>query len=128
MKIVLFDGVCVLCNSSVHFIIAKDQKQIFYFTALQSKIGKELLQKHHIAPTIDSIVLLDESRVYKKSKAVFQILKQLDTYWKVLLIFQYLPVFITDFCYDIIAKYRYRVFGKKEACLLPDDAIKSRFI
>ena len=121
-KIILFDGLCNLCNSSVQFLIKRDSKDIFLFVSLQSELGKELLSKLPIAiQKTDSIILYE-------SEAVFYIIKSLGGLFNLLLIFKLLPHSIHDFIYDYIAKNRYHWFGKKEQCLVPTSEIQSKFL
>lgn len=129
-KIILFDGLCNLCNSSVQFLIKRDSKDIFRFVSLQSELGKELLFKLPIAiQKTDSIILYESEAVfYYKSQAVFQIIKSLGGLFNLLLIFKLLPHSIHDFIYDYIAKNRYHWFGKKEQCLVPTKEIQSKFL
>ena len=129
-KIILFDGLCNLCNSSVQFLIKRDSKDIFRFVSLQSELGKELLSKLPIAiQNTDSIILFEsEVIVYFKSQAMFQIIKSLGGLFNCLLIFKLLPHSIHDFIYDYIAKNRYHWFGKKEQCLVPTKEIQSKFL
>lgn len=129
-KIILFDGLCNLCNSSVQFLIKRDSKDIFRFVSLQSELGKELLSKLPIAiQKTDSIILYESEAVfYYKSQAVFQTLKSLGGLFNLLLIFKLLPHSIHDFIYDYIAKNRYHWFGKKEQCLVPTKEIQSKFL
>ena len=129
-KIILFDGLCNLCNSSVQFLIKRDSKDIFRFVSLQSELGKELLSKLPIAiQKTDSIILYESEAVfYYKSQAVFQIIKSLGGLFNLLLIFKLLPHSIHDFIYDYIAKNRYHWFGKKEQCLVPTKEIQSKFL
>ena len=129
-KIILFDGLCNLCNSSVQFLIKRDSKDIFRFVSLQSEPGKELLSKLPIAiQKTDSIILYESEAVfYFKSQAVFQIIKSLGGLFNLLLIFKLLPHSFHDFIYDYIAKNRYHWFGKKEQCLVPTKEIQSKFL
>ena len=129
-KIILFDGLCNLCNSSVQFLIKRDSKDIFLFVSLQSELGKELLSKLPIAiQKTDSIILYESEAVfYYKSQAVFQIIKSLGGLFNLLLLFKLLPHSIHDFIYDYIAKNRYHWFGKKEQCLVPTKEIQSKFL
>ena len=129
-KIILFDGLCNLCNSSVQFLIKRDSKDIFRFVSLQSELGKELLSKLPIAiQKTDSIILYESEAVfYYKSQAVFQIIKSLGGLFNLLLIFKLLPHSIHDFIYDYIAKNRYHWFGKKEQCLVPTEEIQCKFL
>ena len=129
-KIILFDGLCNLCNSSVQFLIKRDSKDIFRFVSLQSELGKELLSKLPIAiQNTDSIILFESEVIfYFKSQAIFQIIKSLGGLFNCLLIFKLLPHSIYDVFYDYIAKNRYHWFGKKEQCLVPTSEIQSKFL
>ena len=128
-KIILFDGVCNLCNSSVNFIIDRDKKNIFKFAALQSESGQKLLDKFGLNQNdFDSVVLVDENKFYSKSTAALKIVKEFPSLWKALYIFIIIPVPIRNFFYDLIAKNRYRWFGKKDSCRMPSPELKNKFI
>lgn len=127
-KIILFDGVCNLCNNSVNFIIRKDIKSIFLFAPLQSNFGEVLTAKMNIPQKIDSIILISENKYYIKSDAVIEIIKQLKWYWRMLIIIKILPLKFRDFLYDFIANSRYKWFGKRYSCMIPDENVKSRFL
>ena len=128
-KIILFDGVCNLCNSSVNFIIDRDKKNIFKFAALQSESGQKLLDKFGLNQNdFDSVVLVDENKFYSKSTAALKIVKEFPSLWKALYVFIVIPVPIRNFFYDLIAKNRYRWFGKKDSCRMPSPELKNKFI
>lgn len=128
-KIVLFDGVCNFCNYWVNFILDRDSKNQFKFAALQSKKGIELLEKFNLPKDdFDSFILIFNNKVFKKSNAAFMIAKQISGWPKLILPFQILPSILTDFIYDIVAKNRYKLFGKKEACRIPTPEEKNRFL
>jgi predicted DCC family thiol-disulfide oxidoreductase YuxK len=128
-KIVLFDGVCNFCNYWVNFILDRDPKNQFKFAALQSKKGTELLEQFNLPKDdFDSFILISDNKVFKKSIAAFEIAKQISGWPKIILPFRILPTLLTDFVYDIIAKNRYKLFGKKEACRIPTPEEKSRFL
>lgn len=127
-RIILFDGVCNLCDSSVQFIIKRDPEGKFKFASLQSGIGQELLKKHGLKSTINSFVLIENGKVYVKSGAAIRICKQLYGLWKMSTVFLVIPPFIRDSLYGVIAKNRYKWFGKKESCLLPSPEWKNRFL
>ncbi|MCB0507706.1 MAG: thiol-disulfide oxidoreductase DCC family protein [Bacteroidetes bacterium] len=127
-KLVLFDGVCNFCASSVQFIIKHDASNSLKFASLQSSIGQQLLAHYKMSNNLDGVVFIENNQAYFKSKAAFQIAKYFGGIWRLLLIFKILPTFITDFVYDIIAKNRYKWFGKKESCMLPSPEIRSRFL
>lgn len=127
--IILFDGVCNFCNASVNFIIRQDKKNVFRFAALQSKAGQELLAKYHLPQTqINSFILVDRGKIYKRSAAGFKVYGKLPWYWKWTQIFWIVPRFITDAVYDFVAKNRYKWFGKKEECMIPTPQVRSRFL
>ncbi len=126
--IILFDGVCNFCNSSVQFIIKHDKKNYYKFAALQSKKGKELLKNINETDYLDSIVLLKNDIYHLKSDAVLNIAKNLDGFFKIAYLFIFLPRKLRNHFYDIIAKNRYTWFGKKEACMIPSADILKRFL
>lgn len=129
-KVILFDGVCNLCNSAVNFIIKHDKKDVFRYASLQSEIGQKLISERGIDTTkIDSILLIDPSvAYYHKSTAALHIAKQLSGIYPLLSVFLVLPKFIRDWVYDVIAKNRYKWFGKKESCMIPTPELKALFI
>lgn len=128
--LILFDGICNFCNSSVNFIIDRDAKQRFKFASLQSDIGQKVLKEHNLkTENFDSIILIKNGILYQKSNAALQIAKELDGYWFLFYwIFYGLPSFLRDFFYDLIAKNRYLLFGKEEACRMPNENIRNRFL
>lgn len=112
--IILFDGVCNLCNGAVQFIIERDKKQHFRFASLQSKIGQEYQQKAGLAlDKIDTILLVENGKIHQKSTAALRIARQLDGFWSLLFVFIIVPAFIRNAVYNFIAKNRYRWFGNK---------------
>jgi predicted DCC family thiol-disulfide oxidoreductase YuxK len=128
-KIILFDGVCNFCNYWVNFIIDRDKHNLFKFAALQSEKGEELIDKFGLPKgDFDSFILISEDNVYKKSSAAFEILKYLNGWIKIIYPLKYLPVQITDFFYDLVAKNRYNIFGKKESCRIPTKEEKDKFL
>ena len=125
----LFDGVCNLCNGAVNFIIDHDPKSKFKFAALQSDFGQEQLQLLGFdQKEFDSLVLLSKGKVYKKSSAALRIAKKLSGLYPLLYGFIILPSFIRDGVYNIIAKNRYKWFGKQDACRIPTPDLKARFV
>lgn len=129
-KIILFDGVCNLCDSSVQFVIRHDKKDIFRFVQLQSNLGQKIAG--HIgtsASEMDSIILYEHGKTYYyKSEAAFRILRETSGIYKLLLAFSILPRILTNYIYDYVAKNRYRWYGKKESCMIPTPELKSKFI
>lgn len=127
-KVILFDGVCNLCNGSVNFLIRRDEKGIFKYSPLQSNFSKKLIDELNIPKYVDSIILVHKNRYYLKSDAVIEIIKELKWYWKIFLFGSILPRKLRDKIYDIIANHRYNWFGKRDECMIPTDDLKSRFI
>lgn len=129
-KIILFDGVCNLCNTAVTFIIKRDKKDTFRYAALQSEVGKKLIVERGIdTQKIDSILLIDPNVAYfHKSTAALEIAKDLSGIFPVLSVFLYLPEGFRDAVYDFIARNRYRWFGKKDSCMIPTPELKALFI
>lgn len=128
-NLILFDGVCNFCNFWVNFIIDRDSKAFFKFTAVQSDTARQILKSNNIdAIKIDSIVLVINGEIFFKSSAAFQIARKLDGFWKLLYIFIIIPPFMRDGIYDFIASNRYKWFGKRETCRIPTDNEKHRFI
>jgi predicted DCC family thiol-disulfide oxidoreductase YuxK len=128
-SIIFFDGVCNLCNSSVNFIIKHDEKKQFLFASLQSDAAKEILLQYNSKKiNLDSIVLLDNGKLYEKSTAALRISKHLNNGLFLLYIFIIIPTFIRDYLYNYIAKNRYKWYGKKDSCMIPTKDLKSRFL
>ncbi|MBB6003272.1 thiol-disulfide oxidoreductase DCC family protein [Arcicella rosea] len=128
-QVILFDGVCNFCNASINFVIDHDPQKRFKFASLQSDLGREILKKHHRNTSdFDSVILLKDNGLFIKSKAALEIAKELSGLWKYLSIFSVLPTFILDFFYDLIAKNRYKFFGKSEVCRMPSPDLKERFL
>jgi len=127
--IILFDGVCNFCNHWVNFAIKRDKKKKLRFTPLQGETAKRLLPRYHINPTsLSSVVFIDNEKAYTQSSAALQICKHLDGGWKLLYGLIIVPKFIRDFFYNIIARNRYKWFGKKETCMMPPADWKERFL
>jgi len=127
-SIILFDGLCNLCNGLVNFILKRDKIGKFKFASLQSEIGKELCKQYNIDTNIvDSIILIKNDKVFIKSSAVLEILKDLPIGWRFFRIVIILPKFIRDLMYDVIARHRYRIFGKKDECPIPPEDVQDRF-
>ncbi|MCH6235527.1 thiol-disulfide oxidoreductase DCC family protein [Cognataquiflexum rubidum] len=127
--IILFDGVCNLCNNAVDFVIRRDKNDRFKFGALQDKATKSILKEYKINQNyIDSIILIRGDQVFYKSKAALEIARNLGSLWPAMYIFSIVPSFIRDPVYDWIARNRYRWFGKKETCRIPSPKEKQKFL
>ncbi|NVJ89514.1 MAG: DUF393 domain-containing protein [Flavobacteriaceae bacterium] len=129
-KIILFDGVCNLCNSFVNKIIEKDKKNIFVFAAIESEIGNKITDYLKIDTTkIESIILYEPNVSYDlKSTAALKIMKEFGGFWCFVQISYILPEFFRDAIYDVVAKNRYKWFGKKDSCMIPIPELKAKFL
>lgn len=127
--VVLFDGVCNLCSSTVQFIIKHDKKKQFRFASLQSNFGQEVM-KHFGLPVneLNSFILLEQGKIYTKSTGALRLTKKLDGLLPLLYAFIIVPPFIRNAVYSFVAKNRYKWFGKKEACWLPTPELRKRFL
>lgn len=129
-KIILFDGVCNLCNHVIQFVIKRDKRDTFRYAALQSEMGQQFVQERGIDRSkIDSIILIEPGiAYYTKSDAALKISKDFGGIWILLLMFQWLPRSLRDIVYDFIAKNRYRWFGRKDECMIPTPEIQAKFL
>lgn len=127
--IILFDGICNLCNSSVQFVIRHDKKEQLRFASLQSDAGQSLLHKGNFAKKkLDSFVLISDGQYFTRSTAALKVLKLLGGRWSALYVFIFVPAFIRNAVYNLISRNRYRLFGKREECMLPSLELKKRFL
>jgi predicted DCC family thiol-disulfide oxidoreductase YuxK len=127
--VVLFDGVCNLCNGWVRFVLRRDPRRRFRFASLQSTFGAEVLQRHGLPDDyLGSILLLADGVLFAKSDAVLRIAGQLRWPWPVLSVFVIVPRVLRDIVYDWVARNRYRWFGKSESCMLPSANDAARFL
>src|SRR5215203_4707443 len=127
-SIVLFDGVCNFCHGAVNFIIRHDPGQKFKFAPLQSELGQELRAKHGIGLDVDSIVLIEDDRVYLHSTAALRIAKELGGAFTIAYAFIIVPEFIRDSFYRAFAKFRYKLFGRRDVCMMPTPDVRARFL
>ena len=114
--IILFDGICNLCNGSVNFILKRDKKKLFRFVTLQSERGEELVRQFNISKETDSVILIFENRVFLESEAAIEIVRLLPVPWKWLAFFKIIPLKFRNGIYKWIARNRYRWFGKRNVC------------
>lgn len=127
--VVLFDGVCTLCNRTVDFIMRHDRARQYRYGSLQSSSGRRLLEKFNLGEDVlDSIVVIDEGRVYRKSEAALHVARGLDAPWRFVSMLSVLPRGLCDRVYDWIARHRYAWFGKRDTCRIPSDAEKQLFL
>ncbi|MBN8207709.1 thiol-disulfide oxidoreductase DCC family protein [Bacillus sp. NTK071] len=127
-NVILFDGVCNLCNGLVKFMFKYDKKAIFSFASLQSEVAGKLLREAGVVEVPDSVIVICDGKALVKSDAALHIVKYLGGLFNLLLIFRILPRGLRDNLYDVIAKRRYKWFGKQEACMIPTPEQRSRFL
>jgi predicted DCC family thiol-disulfide oxidoreductase YuxK len=125
--IVFFDGVCNLCQGSVRYLIKHDKKEVLKFASLQGNYAKDFVNETEIQ-SMQSILFFDGKMLYKKSTAVLKLSRLLGGWYQLLLLGYILPRFFRDWLYNIVAKNRYRWFGKKDQCMLPSKGFKNRFL
>jgi predicted DCC family thiol-disulfide oxidoreductase YuxK len=129
VAVVLFDGVCNLCAGIVRFVIARDPKAHFQFAALTSDSASRALQSARVSgPLPDSLVVIDEGRIFTRSDAALRIARELRFPWPLVCALIVIPRPIRDWAYDLIARHRYRWFGRQDACMVPTPAIRARFL
>ncbi|HZF66110.1 MAG TPA: thiol-disulfide oxidoreductase DCC family protein [Chitinophagaceae bacterium] len=127
--VIFFDGVCNYCSRMVGFVIRQDKKQVFKFAALQSEAAQKKLENFQLPQNnFDSFILMENGKVYKSSTAGLRLLNRLPWYWKWTQLFWIVPKFLRDAVYDIVARNRYRIFGKSEQCMVPTPELRDRFL
>ncbi|MEW6126642.1 MAG: DCC1-like thiol-disulfide oxidoreductase family protein [Acidobacteriota bacterium] len=130
-QLLLYDGVCGFCNQSIRTILSHDKQGTLKFAPLQSELGKKILARHHLE-NIDSLIFVENyesaERLYVRSSGALKVANYLGGWWKFFLIFYIIPRPIRDFFYDLFARYRYRLFGKYDHCLLPAPEVRARFL
>jgi predicted DCC family thiol-disulfide oxidoreductase YuxK len=127
--LILYDGVCNFCNAVVKFVIEKDRQEKFSFAPIQSREARAVLRENNEAfASLKTIYLVEGSQTFKRSRAVFRIFSRLPMPWRIVAVLGYLPVPFTDLCYKLVAKYRYRLFGKSQDVQVPYEGLKHRFI
>ena len=129
MPIILFDGICNFCNRTINIILKYDQDAYFQFASSQSNAGINILQQFKLDQKASaSVILIDNEKVYTKTDAVIQIAKHLSGWPSLFRFIKFIPKSIRNFGYDLIAKNRYTLFGKKASCMIPDASIRHRFL
>jgi len=129
-QLILFDGVCNLCNSSINYVIKHDKENVFMFAPLQSQTGEEIIKKFNLDTSItDSILLYSQEKGLKiKSTAAIVIASKLGFPRNILSLFLIIPAFIRNWVYDYVANNRYKWYGKKDACMIPTPELKAKFL
>lgn len=128
--IVLFDGVCVMCNWCVQFVVARDPQERVQFASLHSQFAREVIEKFHVPLDLDSIIVIDDGHLYTHSSGALKVLSQLSMPWPLLyfLLYFLVPRFVRDFCYHFVARNRYSWFGEMDSCRKPSPQLRSRFL
>ena len=127
--LILFDGICNLCNASIQYVIKHDKKDVFRFTPIQSEVGRKVIKDFQInTKKTDSIILYSKKRISYKSSAVLKIAMVLGLPISIFGVFWIVPPFIRNWVYDYIAKNRYKWYGKRESCMVPTQETESKFI
>lgn len=127
--VLLFDGVCNLCNDSVQWVIKHDKKAVFQFAALQSEAGKALLRQYNLpVDELNTVVLIDKGKAFTRSDVPLRIAQKLGGWWALATLMFPVPKFARDWVYNWVAKNRYRWFGQKEECMIPTPELRQRFL
>ena len=125
--ILLFDGVCNLCNGVVQFVIRQDPKGKILFASQQSNVGQRLLDQYNL-PDLQSVILIEGDKVYRNSDAALRLFHHLGGYWAALEVFKVIPSPFRNWVYRLIAGNRYRLFGKRKQCMIPTPEVRKRFL
>jgi predicted DCC family thiol-disulfide oxidoreductase YuxK len=127
--VILFDGVCHFCNGAINLLLKQDKEGRLRFAPLQSESGQQLLEKHRLPhQDFNSFVLIENGQTYQKSTAALRLLSYLPWYWQPLRVFRIIPSFLRDKVYDLVARNRYRWFGRKDSCMIPTQEMRKRFL
>jgi predicted DCC family thiol-disulfide oxidoreductase YuxK len=128
MSIILFDGVCNLCNNVVSFLIKYDKNNVFKFAAIQTNEGENIIHQNNVLNEGKSVILIKEGTVFYKSDAIIEIAKQINGWPRIFKYGAFFPKFLRDGIYNLIVKNRYALFGRKVTCTLPSEKDRERFI
>ena len=126
--VMFFDGECIFCTKALQFFIKVDTEELIRYTTLQSEEGQLLMDRLHISEDMDSVLLVDNGQYFTRSDVTFHLMKKMKYPWRALSILIYIPKVIRDFFYGIVAKYRYKIFGKYDQCMIPSAEQKHLFI
>ena len=127
LAIILFDGVCNLCNAFIRWIVRRDRRAHFKFAALQSPVSQQILPTQ-VSPEMDTVLLVESGKIYMKSEAVLRIIQQLGGVGRLSPILRVIPRRMRDRIYDFIARNRYAWFGRRDQCMIPTEEVRSRFL
>ena len=128
-NLVLFDGVCNVCNASVQFILRHDQREVFSFAPIQSELGQKIFRAHGLDPAdAQTFMVVTGGRVWLRSDAALEIARQFGGGWRLFGVFRIIPRAVRDWLYSLLARNRYRLFGRREACMIPTPEVRKRFL
>jgi predicted DCC family thiol-disulfide oxidoreductase YuxK len=128
-NIIIFDGICNFCNGAINFILKRDKNELYKFAPMQSEAGKMLIKKYNAQlDGIETFLLIKSSKTYIKTEAAFEVIKDLPGGWKYLRILRVIPLSIRDWMYTKFAMNRYKLFGKRTACIIPTKETRNRFL
>lgn len=128
-NVIIFDGVCKLCNNSVNFIIKRDHNNVFLFTAMQSEAAQDLIAKYNVKSVgFDTFLLIKNNECFYRTDAALEITKDLSGCWSLFRVFKLLPRSFRDYFYRLLARNRYRIFGKTDRCMVPTPDVISKFL
>ena len=127
--VILFDGICNLCNASVDFVIKRDRQELFRFASLQGKAAQALLREYKLpSDTVNTVILVEGGKGYIRSTAALRIARHLPFPWPLLSLLLAVPPFIRDLVYDVVARNRHRWFGRADTCRVPAPELRARFL
>ena len=127
--VILFDGICNFCNGAVNFTLKQDKRKALRFAALQAAAGQQLLQQFQLPQQdFNSFYFIEADKVYSSSTAALRVCRYFSWYWQWLQLFWIIPAFIRNGLYNLVARNRYRLFGQKEACMIPTPDVRQRFL
>lgn len=127
--VILFDGVCNFCNSSVQFVIKRDSKRYFRYAPLQSEFGQNQLKRYGLPlESFGSFILIEDDKAFTRSTAALRVARKLSGAWPVLYGCIVIPAFLRNMVYEFVAQNRYRWFGKRDACMIPTAEQRALFL
>jgi predicted DCC family thiol-disulfide oxidoreductase YuxK len=127
--VMLFDGVCNVCNAAVQFVLSHERAPEYQFASLQSELGKRMLDERGLTHDLDTVVVVDGERIFTRSSAAVHVLRSMRGAWPVLAALLWIvPKPLRDLGYDVFAHFRYRFFGKRDSCMIPTPELRSRFV
>ena len=128
-NVIVFDGLCNFCSWAVNFIIKRDCKRVFMFAAMQSSAGAKILSEHRMSfEGVETLVLIRDGKCYTKSDAALRIVAGFGWRWRLLLVFWAVPGLVRNYAYVVIARNRYKWFGRRDQCMVPTEDVRARFI